>query len=481
MIKPRPYQDTLAGDIRDAFRQYKRILAVSPTGSGKRILLALMAKVAAERGFRTMVTVHRIELLDQTIETFHEVGIEHGVIAAGFKENFEPLVQVASIDSLRRRLDRVPPPNLLVPDEAHHVPAKTHALVVERYPNAFIVGWTATPERLDRRGLGRWFDKIVLGPSLRWLIDNGYLSDYIAFGAVPVDLKGVKTVAGDFDKKRLQQIMDTPTITGNVIAEYMKHCAGKRALVFAVSLEHSRHLVDAFWKVGIPAQHVDGETPKVERRRAISDFRADEVKVLSNVGLFGEGLDIPGAEAVIDVNPTKSLGAYLQRFGRGTRPVYAPGMPIETPEQRVAAIAAGPKPHMIYLDHAGNIMRHGMPDEEREWSLADKVKKRRKGESTPIRTCPKCFFIHKPAPECPKCGHVYDKVAREVQQVEGELQRIKKEEVEALRAKKKVENKHAKTEEELVELGRSRQYRYPELWAKRFQQMRENRGGWKKK
>lgn len=443
----RPYQDDLIHRVRVALRTSRRVLLQLPTGGGKTVVAGKMVENAAAKGHACLFTVHRRELIDQTVATFDDVGIRHGVIAAGRPYQILERVQVASIDTLKHRQNkgsRLFPPRVIVVDEAHHVGAAGWKAVVNAYPEASVIGLSATPERLDGKGLDDVFQSIVVGPSTGWLIANGYLSDYRAFAPSAPDMQGVEVRAGDFAKGQAAGVMDRPTITGDAIKHYLRLARGQSAVAFCVSIEHSQHVAAQFRAAGVMAWHLDGGTPAGERAEAIRAFRAGEITVLCNVDLFGEGFDLPSLCASILLRPTRSLALYLQQVGRALR--KAPG-----------------KSSALILDHAGNIARHGLPDEERHWTLEGRTKRKRDGGTAlDVRQCPKCFFLHRPRPACPECGHVYDASPREVEEVEGELREV---DVARQREEREAEQRAARSAEELVALGRKRGYRRPEAWA----------------
>lgn len=459
----RPYQEKLILDIRQCFaRGQKNVLAVSPTGSGKTATTAGMISRAVSRGHRCMFTVHRQELMDQSIEAFKEQGIDHGCIAAGYEPDYSKPVQIASIDTLRKRLDVLEaPPSLLIVDEAAHSCSKTWRSVISHFDKSFVVGLTATPERLDGKGLGDIFGAMVMGPTTRWLIDHGFLSDYDLFGPSVPDLSGVKTRAGDFVTDQIASIMDTPRITGDAINEYIRHCSGKRAIAFCAGIAHSEHTAAAFRDRGYSAVHVDGNTPKQLRREIMADFRSGKIKVVTNVDLFGEGVDVPSVECVIGLRPTQSLSLYIQQVGRVLR-------------------KSDGKDRAIILDHAGNWKRHLLPDEDREWSL-DGRKKKTKTQiedevKTKIRQCPVCYLSHRPAPICPYCKFQYPIKAREIEQVDGVLDKISRDQAKAVdRRKRGYEEFKSETREDLEKLAFDRGYKSPTVWAELRLAAREER------
>src|SRR5690606_6245781 len=212
-----------------------------------------------------------------------------------------------------RRLSDLPPPSLIVFDECHHIGAASWESIFDAFPEAKVLGLTATPWRLDGQGLGRWFSHMVSGPTVTDLIENGSLSPYRLFAPAIPDLSDVKTAAGDYQRGALAKAMDKPAIVGDAIGHYKRLCPGKRAVVFAAGVENSKHIVAQFLAAGIPAEHVDGSMGDVERDGAVDRFRRGETLILSNADLFGEGFDVPAIEAAILLRPTKSLSLYLQQ------------------------------------------------------------------------------------------------------------------------------------------------------------------------
>jgi superfamily II DNA or RNA helicase len=297
---------------------------------------------------------------------------------------------------------------------------------------------------------------MVRGPSVRWLIDEGYLSRYRAFAPSTPDLTGVHTRAGDYIQTELDELMGQKAIVGNAVAHYRRLAAGKRAVAFCVSVKHSRNVAEQFRAAGFVAHHLDGETPREERRAAIQAFRDGHIQVLCNVDLFGEGFDLPAIEVAILLRPTKSLGLYLQQVGRALRPY--PG-----------------KASALILDHAANMREHGLPCDDRDWSLEDR-ERRKKGEREdvePIKQCPQCYAVHAPAPACPECGHVYQAAPRKLTEVDGELQEI---DIERAREMRKAEQREARSLDDLIRLAQARGYKNPAAWAAHVMTARMARG-----
>lgn len=444
MMQLRPYQQQLIDDARLAYRQrHRAVLLCLATGGGKTVTASTVVHGAAGRGNVTWWLVHRRELLSQASQTFHAMGIPHGTVQAGYVSNPNAAVQVASIQTIVRRLDQLPPPDLIVFDEAHHLGSKSWQAVFERYPTARVLGLTATPWRLDGQGMGRWFTHMVEGPSTAELIDMGNLSPFRLFAPATPDLTGVGTAAGDYKRGALAMAMDRPHIVGDAIGHYQRLCAGKRAVAFAAGVENSRNIAAQFLSAGIPAEHVDGTMSVEARDAAVARFRRGETLILSNADLFGEGFDVPAIEAAILLRPTKSLSLHLQQVGRALRP-------------------ADGKVEAIILDHAGNSITHGLPDDPRDWTLEDREKRKRAAPcEVTVRQCEECFFVYRPAARCPQCGHAPAAKVREVEVVEGTLEEVKR----VQQQEKRREVGLARSMDELIRIGVERGYKNPAFWA----------------
>jgi DNA repair protein RadD len=455
----RPYQAEGIGRLRQHLRDGARsVLWQMPTGAGKTASTAYMLRGAAERGKRAWFIVHRRELILQSHRAFQKAGVPHGIIAAGFDLATRQPVQICSVQTLARRLDRLQPPDLIVWDECHHLAAGSWGAIYERFPKAVHIGLSATPQRLDGQGLDGYFRHMVRGPSVRELIDGGYLVPYRLFAPSSPDLTGVHTRMGDYVRAEAAAAMDKPRIVGDCVEHYRRLAMGRRAVVFAVSIEASHRIVQGFQAAGIPAAHVDGETAADQRDAAIRAFERGETRVLSNVDLFGEGFDLPAIEAVILMRPTQSLSLYLQQVGRGLR--SSPG-----------------KADCVILDHAGNCQRHGLPDEPREWTLAGGLagvsRDASEDNGPPIRQCASCYAISPAGMEkCRECGTAFPVKVRAVAEVEGNLEEVA---VMQVRRQAKREQAGADSLQALIELGRMRGYKNPAGWAQYVWRAREKR------
>ena len=383
----REYQARAVQDLRAAFRGGASGVAFQlPTGGGKTVILAEIIRKVAANGGRVLVLVHRCELLEQTSRALALLGIAHGMIAPGAPATADA-VQIAMVATFNRRLetsrDRFA---LVVVDECHHAVAGSWAAVLASQPRARVLGVTATPERLDGRGLGERFEALIVGPSVAELIAAGFLAPFIVYEPARPNLDGAKMRGGDFAAEDLRNRMGGLVI-GAAVAEYRRLCSGAPAIAFCVDRKHSEDVATVFVAAGFRARHLDGDTPPAERRATIADLAGGRLDVITNCGLISEGLDVPNVAAVLMLRPTASSALFLQQTGRALRP--APG-----------------KARAIILDFAGNCARHGLPDAPRAWSLDSRPRRQRdKGDAPPLRRCPSCSALNPPgAFECEECA-----------------------------------------------------------------------------
>jgi superfamily II DNA or RNA helicase len=428
----RPYQSQAVHNLRLAYRDGARApLLVLPTGGGKTIVIAEILRGLSERGRSGLVLVHRRELIAQTSHKLDLAGVPHGIIAAGHT-CANASIQVASVQTLARRPHAIAsPPDLIVIDEAHHATAGSWLRALDRWPDASRLGVTATPIRLDGRGLSAVFDRLVIGPSVADLTSSGFLTTARIYAPPQLaDLSGLKRRAGDFAVDQAAERLDRPSVTGDAIDHFRRFAGDQRAITFCCSTTHASHVCESFNAAGISAATLLGSTDPVQRDRVVQSFAAGSLQVLVTVDVVSEGFDVPAAGCAILLRPTQSLGLYLQQVGRVLRP--APG-----------------KQHAIVLDHVGNVHRHGFPDDPREWSLDDRLRTGRGGGAAApsVRTCEQCFAAFKPAPICPVCGHHCAPPPRQLRHIDGELRELK-------RTAKVIEfeERHAKR----AEVGRAR-------------------------
>jgi DNA repair protein RadD len=416
----RPYQQAFVNRIFDAWDAGRRnVLGVKPTGAGKtKSMAGVFLRLLAD-GFRGLAIAHRQELVCQISMAMARDGIDHAIMAPEgvirwildchveeFGRTFyhprAPLL-VAGIDTLIRRQEDEALKHVThwCIDEAHHLLAdnKWGRGVGLLPPGARGLGVTATPMRADKRALGRekggLMDELIVGPTMRWLIDQKYLCEYRIYGLPQkIDLKSVKVGAsGEFNGQQLRDAAHESAITGDLVEHYKRLAPGKPGVTFAVDIEIAHQHAQAYIEAGIPACVISSETPAAERARLIGAFRLREFLQVVNVDVLGEGFDCPGIEVVSMARPTASYGLYVQQFGRALRTLEG-------------------KTHGIILDHVGNVQRHGLPDSERAWTLEGNPAKPL-GE-IPLRVCAnkECMLAFNAfSMTCPYCGHKPEKLA----------------------------------------------------------------------
>lgn len=444
MIQLRPYQTELCNRVLGAWAAgYNNVLLVLPTGAGKTII---MAELLNSHGRAAAVIAHRSELVGQTSLALSQVQAKHRIIAPdniirfismnNHRETGKTFIDpgapigAVSIDTLRARYRKETKDKLTVhtpgsihqwrnqvslwaQDEAHHVlKSNKWGEISEIFPNAKGLGVTATPLRADGNGLGRHhdgvFDIMIEGPSMRWLIDEGYLTEYrIACLPLVMDLTGLKTGKdGEFTRPTLKKASDKSPIVGNVVEHYLKFAKGKTGITFATDVETAGKIANQYNQAGVPAMMISAKTPDHIRNEAVRRLRNKELLQLVNVDLFGEGFDLPAVEVVSMARPTQSFGLYSQQFGRALRPHKG-------------------KTHGIIIDHVGNVVRHGLPDTPRKWTLdrRDRVVRGANKDVPPVTACVQCFSPYSGfLSACPYCGHKPEPEARtSAEFVEGDL------------------------------------------------------------
>jgi DNA repair protein RadD len=417
----RPFQETAIESLRDGVRRgIKGQLLVAPTGAGKTTIAAFLIESAVSRGGRVLFMAHRRELISQPSKRLDDMGIDHGIIMGAHRRNKPHLpVQIGSVQTLVNR-DFSTPPSLVIIDEAHRARADTYKTVLEILGNPVVIGLTATPCRLDGRGLGgNLFQRIVECPQVADLTEMGFLVPAITFAGKKHNMSGYKKTGGDYNAEDVATEMNKPELIGDVVKEWMEKAAGRQTIAFASTIVHSHAIVDEFRRNGIPAEHVDAKTPVEIRDTLISRLASGEIKVISNVGIYDEGVDCPSVSCIIDASITASLVKYLQRRGRGLRP--HPG-----------------KSDCIILDHAGNVYHpgHGLPNTKRVWELEiDKAKKKSVSPNYAdlVKVCPKCSKVYDTSALTCTCGYVFStRKRRDAKHSAGELKEITDSEIKVI-------------------------------------------------
>jgi superfamily II DNA or RNA helicase len=401
----RGYQVQAVEAVRAAIRAgRRRVLLVSPTGTGKTEMYLSLVHSALAKGNKVLVLASQEELLEQPGRKLDAAGRDFGVLQ-GDHWRVRPWLplQLASVQTLVRRGAR-PEASVVICDEAHLFVAETFARIVADYPRAVILGLTATPRRLDGRGLGELFEELVVATTIERSIADGWLVPVRTFAPSEPDLSAVKISGGDFNRGAAARVMEKPAIVGDIVATWQKLAAGRPTIGFAADVAHSERMVAAFRAAGISVSHVDGTTPRAERARLLADLSSGALTVLWNAQLLTLGVDVPRVSCIVMARPTLSETVYLQEGGRGLRPF--PG-----------------KTDLLLLDHAGNCLRHGLLEWAREWSLEGVVRRKRDEKVPGLRLpCKQCFAISPAgAAVCVDCGAPFPRRPRVVLQRPGEL------------------------------------------------------------
>jgi DNA repair protein RadD len=407
----------------------KAPVIVAPTGAGKTTIAADLIESATAKGANIFFVAHRRELIEQCSKRLDSVGVDHGIIKAQHPRRRPHLrVQVCSIQTLCRR-EKLPHCDILFIDEAHRATANSYRQVIGLYPKAIIVGLTATPVRTDGQGLGQpggLFDSMVCCPSIGDLTDRGYLVPTRVFAPSKPNLKGVHTIAGDYKNDELAAAVDKPKLVGDIVDTWRRRGEDRQTVCFAVNVEHSKHITSEFMRAGIPAMHLDANTPDDERDEILESLAAGRIRIVSNVGILTEGWDQITVSCCILARPTQSLTLYLQSVGRVLRPI-GDAERSELLEKYPFYGLRPRKQDAIILDHAGLTLMHGFADEDREWSLDGTWKTKKAGDRPELSVCvcKRCWLAFSTVrPTCPACGWERPKQKREVSHEAGELQEV---------------------------------------------------------
>jgi len=416
----RPYQTKAVQDLRMSFVEgNRRLLLQAGTGSGKTIIASEIIKNSVAKGKFVLFLAHRRELIDQCADKLERFGVDHGLIMAGRDRSMSKQVQVASIQTIwsravKRNKMPLPPADLVVIDECHRSLSPTYLHLIERYAEmgAAILGMTATPCRGDGRGLGHVYEDMICCPPIKELTEQGFLVPIRYYAPSAPDLTGVKVRMGDYVEKELTGRMEP--LIGSIVENWARIAQDRATVVFATGVKHSIHLRDEFEKAGVPAAHMDGNTPDEERDQIFSALWEGRITVLCNCMVLTEGWDCPPVSCCVLARPTKSIGLYVQMAGRTLRPWDG-------------------KEDCLLIDHSGAIYEHGFIHEEIPWDLDDSGKiqeriqeKRKKKKSNPI-TCPECKHVFEALAECPECGWKPKTRGQEYHWVRGELVEVDKE------------------------------------------------------
>lgn len=383
MFDLRPYQKDLITKVVKSMKSgHRKIVVQSPPRTGKTVVMAEIARRTTDKNNRVMFIIHRKEVLDQAVNTFKQQSVRSDLLTAGM------------VQTLTRRVENLPEPQLILIDEAHHVLAKSYMRILERFPNAFVLMFTATPVRTGRLQLDQVADDLIVGQSIKELTEQGFLAPFRYFQP-PGDFDHSllkRSSTGDYTTESMQEAMSVK-IFGHIVKQYQKIAKGMQAVVYTYSVDSAIKVANEFNEAGISAAEVDGTTTAIERDRIVTQFKNKKLKILVNVNLFTEGVDLPDVDCVIMARPTTSLALYLQFSMRCLNP-------------RAGKMA-------IIIDHANNFKKFGYPDDDRDWKKAvrsenKKSKSLLKNPGLSIVTCEFCFAVVKTSEvkegKCPVCG-----------------------------------------------------------------------------
>lgn len=457
-------QEEFVTQLRQSLRAgNKSVLGVASPAFGKTVVAGHIIAAALSKGGSAWFLVHRKNLLRQTSKSFWSAQIEHGLITGG-RMRTSSAVQVGTIGTVFSRIEKLTAPKILFVDEAHLARGNMFETVIKwaLSKGSIVIGLTGTPERLDGKALGDIFEDMVEARSTQWLIEQGRLSDYEMYTTqVQPDLSHVKKSGGDYNREQLAEVMDSRKIVGDTVSHWKKLANGKITVCYCVNVKHSKHTAEYFNQNGVPAVHVDAETTEAELRDACEGLASGKYLVLCNCELVIEGFDLSAQvgkditiECCILLRPTQSKARYLQMVFRSLRRKDYPA---------------------IILDHAGCAQRHGLPDDIQEWSLEGKEKGKKKAaaDEVKIKQCGNCYAVFRPGPQtCPHCGAPVAGQQRELEVVEGELQKVDKL---AIRKEQKREQGSARTLDDLVALGLRRGMAKADSWAAIIMASREGR------
>lgn len=368
-MKLRPYQEDLVNGARQSFRNgHKGVVLVASTGAGKTPTLCAIISGAVANGKRVLVLAHRMRLLKQIAATLDKFGVCYQF--AGRSRRSPYLCTIGMVESVRRRMGKMQEPDIIIVDECQHACSSQYLSIHSHWPNARRIGMTATPSRTDGKGLGEVYSDMVLGPSMAWLIENGYLARY-RYLEIPlhINLDEIKKDKnGEYNEKSASGVIRKAHIVGDVIENYHKYLEGKTAIIFCTGIDHAKEVAAEFNAAGIKSSHIDGTMSESEQEHLLDSLGKGDITCLASADLIGEGVDVSNVYGVILLRPTQSVVVFLQQVGRALR--------LKSDGGRA-----------IILDHVGNVRTHGYPADERKWSLDGAPK--REGEIK-SRTCDKC-------------------------------------------------------------------------------------------
>lgn len=415
MFELRDYQQETIDKVYQSMRTgHHRIIVQQPPRTGKTVIMSEIAKRTTDKSNRVMFIIHRKEVLEQAISTFKQQEVNMNLATMGM------------VQTLTRRVKKLKAPQLILIDEAHHALAQSYRRIIDTFPNAYILYFTATPIRTGHDQLDQIADDIIVGKSIKWLTEHHFLAPFHYYGLGDIDRSKLRKSNGDYSSQSMDEAI-SHQIYGHIVQQYQRLANGKQAVVYCHSIASAKEVTKKFHEAGITAEEIDGDTDKKVRDKLVQQFRDQKLTILVNVNLFTEGVDLPNVDCVIMARPTSSLALYLQFSMRCLNP-------------RKGKTA-------IIIDHVDNFLNFGLPNNDRDWNEAiktrDKRKQSKQDNGPAICQCKFCFgvFYRKEMQDscCPLCGHRLDPEKKDYKIVNVDLQEIK--ENQAIKRRKQLVNK----------------------------------------
>lgn len=401
MFKLRNYQTETIDQIYQSMKHgHKRIIVQQPPRTGKTVIMAEIARRTTSKGNHIMFLIHRKEVLSQAMTTFKQQNVKMNLATMGM------------VQSLTRHVSELTAPQLIFVDEAHHALAKSYRRILDSFPNAYVLYFTATPIRTGHDQLDQIADDIIVGKSIQWLTEHHFLAPFHYYGLGDIDRSKLRKQNGDYSSNSMDEAL-SHQIYGHIVEQYQRLASGKQAVVYCHSIGSAKKVTEQFRKANITAEEIDGNTDQAIRDKLVQQFRDQQLMILVNVNLFTEGVDLPNVDCVIMARPTSSLALYLQFSMRCLNP-------------RKGKTA-------IIIDHVDNFLNFGLPDNDRDWKQAIVTKDKRKTANSDngpaLAQCSYCFgtFYRKDIHDgyCPLCGHALEKENKDYKIVNVDLQEIK--------------------------------------------------------
>lgn len=378
MFKLRDYQQETVDKVYQSIKKgHHSIMVQQPPRTGKTVIMADIARRTTAKGNRVLFVVHRQEIVQQVVKTFEANDVDMS------------LTKIGMVQTITRHISDLYPPAIIFVDEAHHATATSYRRILDAFPKAYKLLFTATPYRLSGKGFTDIADDLITGKSVPWLIEHKFLAPVDYYAPSQIDVSKLRTKStGEYSEDSIKEAMK-PKIYGNAVKHYHALAKGMQAIAYTYNVDSAIRLARAFNGHGISARAVSGKTPKEERKQIIKDYRNGKIKIVTNAELFTEGLDLPNVDCVIMMRPTQSLSLYLQFAMRSMNP-------------RKGKTA-------VIIDHVGNVERFGLPTDERHWSLEGVSKTNKRAASgaviKPVTVCPRCFAsFYRSGDTCPYCG-----------------------------------------------------------------------------